>query len=196
MSTQLLNWFWTPTPRNMCFGSAVSDMSHSLLDFGFFLFSSTKRWSMLIFLTMKCFPNLYDAILRDSAFQQSIGWVALSSLVRVFVPHRWHLHLSPLYDVLDYTNHTFSKSSWYPLSTNPLITYPSPTQTRQTDHSNVDNSDLRRYFYVNLYGQIASRIIQNLQHFLNTVWSPPLPPPFWKMFKKTDDCVREGSPCC
>ena len=30
----------------------------------------------------------------------------------VVVPHRWHLHLSPLYDVLDHTNHTFSESSW------------------------------------------------------------------------------------
>ena len=36
-------------------------------------------------------------------------WVALYLLVvRSFVrPDRWHLHLSPLYDVLDHTNHTW-----------------------------------------------------------------------------------------
>ena len=38
----------------------------------------------------------------------------------------------------------------------------------------IDNSTLRRYFYVNLCGQIASRIIQNLQHnFLNMGSTPP-----------------------
>ena len=48
----------------------------------------------------------------------SKGWVALSSLVRrspsSFVRRvAWHLHLSPLYDVLDHTNHRFSESSWF-----------------------------------------------------------------------------------
>ena len=28
------------------------------------------------------------------------------------VPHRWHLHLSPLYDVLDHTNQIFSVRIW------------------------------------------------------------------------------------
>ena len=38
-----------------------------------------------------------------------IGWVAPLPL---FVPHRWHLHLSPQYDVLDHTNHIFSVRIW------------------------------------------------------------------------------------
>ena len=33
------------------------------------------------------------------------------------VPHQWHLHLSPRYDVLVHTNHTFSEGLWHPLST-------------------------------------------------------------------------------
>ena len=38
----------------------------------------------------------------------------------------------------------------------------------------IDNSTLRRSFYVNLYGQIAFRIIQNLQpEFLNMGSTPP-----------------------
>ena len=43
----------------------------------------------------------------------SIGWVALYSLVCLSVRPSawWHLHLSPLYDVLDHTNHIFSESS-------------------------------------------------------------------------------------
>ena len=36
------------------------------------------------------------------------------------------LHLYPLFDVLDHTNHTFSENSWHPLSTVPLPTHPSP----------------------------------------------------------------------
>ena len=39
----------------------------------------------------------------------SIGGVALSSVVRLsFVPHRLHLLSSPLYDVLEHTNHISS----------------------------------------------------------------------------------------
>ena len=41
-------------------------------------------------------------------------------------------------------------------------------------HSSCDNSTPRRHFYVNLYGQIASRIVQNLQqNVLNMgfIWS-------------------------
>ena len=41
-------------------------------------------------------------------------------------PAWWHLPLSPLYDVLDHTNHKFSESSWHPLS---------------TDHSIITNTD-------------------------------------------------------
>ena len=40
--------------------------------------------------------------------------------------------ISPLYDVLHYTNHIFSESWWHPLSSNPLPTHPSPTQTHYT----------------------------------------------------------------
>ena len=39
---------------------------------------------------------------------------------------------SPLYDVLHYTNHIFSESSWHPLSSNLMPTHPSPTQTKHT----------------------------------------------------------------
>ena len=47
----------------------------------------------------------------------------------------------------------------------------------------IDNSTIRRSFYANLYGQIASRIIQNLQRkFFSTGLTPPHP--FWTMFKK------------
>ena len=56
----------------------------------------------------------------------------------LFVPHRWHLHLSPLYDVLDHTNHTFSESLWLPLSTDPLTTHPSPTQTHKTHQTHQE----------------------------------------------------------
>ena len=54
--------------------------------------------------------NLYSTNLHFPNFCEtqppaSIGWVALSSVVRVFVPHRWHLLSSPLYDVSEHTNH-------------------------------------------------------------------------------------------
>ena len=42
----------------------------------------------------------------------SIGWVALSSVVRSVVPHRWHLLSFPLYDVSEHTNHMFSVRIW------------------------------------------------------------------------------------
>ena len=43
----------------------------------------------------------------------SIGWVALSSVVRCsVVTHRWHLLSSPLYDVSKHTNHIFSVRIW------------------------------------------------------------------------------------
>ena len=41
----------------------------------------------------------------------------------------------------------------------------------------IEYSTLRRYFYVNLYGQIASRITQNLQHKFLNMGSPPPPLP-------------------
>ena len=58
----------------------------------------------------------YVLIARLSVSQIK-SWVALSSLVvrpsvRPSVPHRWHLHLSPLSDVLDHTNHIFSVMIW------------------------------------------------------------------------------------
>ena len=45
----------------------------------------------------------------------AIGWVALSSVVcrrRLFVPHRWHLLSSPLYDESEHRNHIFSVRIW------------------------------------------------------------------------------------
>ena len=43
----------------------------------------------------------------------SIGWVALSSVVLLFVvPHPSHLLSSSLYDVSDHTNHIFSVRIW------------------------------------------------------------------------------------
>ena len=47
--------------------------------------------------------------------------------------------------------------------------------------------------YVNLYCQIASRIIQNLQQFFLNMGSTP-PPPFEQCKKKTDDLVPWGVP--
>ena len=43
-----------------------------------------------------------------------------------------YMAISPLYDVIHYTNHIFSESWWYPLFTEPLPTHPSPTQTHHT----------------------------------------------------------------
>ena len=57
----------------------------------------------------------YSALVANCETQPpaSIGWVALSSMfVRSFVPHRWHLLSSPLYDVSDHTNHIFSVKIW------------------------------------------------------------------------------------
>ena len=59
-------------------------------------------------------PNIAKlAKLRNSAFQQPRGWVALPSIVvrRLFVvcPAWLHLLLSPLYEVLDHTNLIFSE---------------------------------------------------------------------------------------
>ena len=40
--------------------------------------------------------------------------------------------ISALNDVLHYTNQIFSEGWWHPLSSNPLPTHPSPTQTHYT----------------------------------------------------------------
>ena len=40
--------------------------------------------------------------------------------------------ISALNDVLHYTNQIFSEGWWHPLSSNPLPTHPSPTQTHHT----------------------------------------------------------------
>ena len=48
----------------------------------------------------------------ETQLQVSISWVALYSLACLFVRSSpwWHLHLSPLYDVLDHANQVFSES--------------------------------------------------------------------------------------
>ena len=47
-------------------------------------------------------------------------------------PNPPYMTISPLYDVIHYTNHIFSESWWYPLFTDSLPTHPSPTQTHHT----------------------------------------------------------------
>ena len=48
-------------------------------------------------------------LVARSAFQEPIGW---EHYLPLSVPHRWHLLLSPLYDALDHTNHSFSVRIW------------------------------------------------------------------------------------
>ena len=73
----------------------------------------------------KCNYDVDSQIARLS-FSQIKSWVALSFLVGC------------LYYVLDHTNHTFSESLWHPLSTDPLTTHPSPTQTHQTHQTHKE----------------------------------------------------------
>ena len=50
-----------------------------------------------------------------SGFQEPIGWEPYLPLFVCrlsIVPHPWHLHLSPLYEVLDHTNQIFSVRIW------------------------------------------------------------------------------------
>ena len=58
------------------------------------------------------FPYLLQIwILRDSA--SSFHWLSSSIFSYwLFVPHRWHLLSSPLYDVFEHTNHLFSVGIW------------------------------------------------------------------------------------
>ena len=79
-------------------------------------------------------PNCETQLLTDQKLSSSI-FPCCCSFVR---PDRWHLHFSPLYDVLDHTNHTFSESLWLPLSTDPLTTHPSPTQTHKTHQTHQE----------------------------------------------------------
>ena len=59
-----------------------------------------------------CFHDMTDnSVIARSAFQEPIGWELYLPLF-VVVPHRWHLHLSPLYEVLDHTNQIFSVRIW------------------------------------------------------------------------------------
>ena len=51
--------------------------------------------------------------LRDSASSFHLAeYLYLQLLVRLFVPHRWHLLSSPLYDVSEHANHIFSVRIW------------------------------------------------------------------------------------
>ena len=54
---------------------------------------------------------------------------SLSSLVAAKNLDQLYSPIYPLYDLVDHTNHIFSESSWHPLSTDPLPTHQSPTQT-------------------------------------------------------------------
>ena len=81
--------------------------------------------------------NKSDYVIARPSVLQVTSWVALPSLV---IPHRWRLHISPLYDVLDHTNQIFSESLWHPLSTDSLTTHPSPTQTHQTHQTHPEPS--------------------------------------------------------
>ena len=65
-------------------------------------------------------------VIGKLSFSQIKSWVALSFVLCLSV--RPACVTSPQYDVLDHTNHTFSESSWYQLSTNPLSTHTSSTQ--------------------------------------------------------------------
>ena len=57
--------------------------------------------------SLRCDIRSQTAFLRNLAFQHP------KILVCLFVRPAWlQLHLSPLYDVLDHTNHTFSESYW------------------------------------------------------------------------------------
>ena len=74
-----------------------------------------KRWSQVWFCTQSAgCSGEADFVIARLSVSQIRSWVALSSLVvcRPSVPHRWHLHLSPLYDVLDHTNQIFSVRIW------------------------------------------------------------------------------------
>ena len=50
----------------------------------------------------------------------------------------WPFPYFMLYDVLHFTNHIFTDSSWHPLSLDPLTTHPSPTQTHQIHQTHPD----------------------------------------------------------
>ena len=68
-------------------------------------------WKGSVLLLFLFLPDLvvFDNIARLSLLSSSIFPCLF---VCLFVPPRWHLHLSPLYDGLDHSNHTFSESSW------------------------------------------------------------------------------------
>ena len=67
-----------------------------------------------IFATKMQYLQVFATKIAKLSGSQIRSWVALSLLVvRSFVrPDRWHLHLSPLYEVLDHTNQIFSVRIW------------------------------------------------------------------------------------
>ena len=81
----------------------------------------------------------------------------------------------PFYDVLHYTNHIFSESWWHPLTSNPLPTHPSPTQTHHTHKTHPQPT---------LYG-----------HF-STLWCSTLYKPyiFWKLMTPIIQWLSAHSP--
>ena len=103
----------------------------------------------------KRIENCETQLLTDQKLSSPIFTCCL-----VGCPDRWHIHLSPLFDVLDHTNHTFSESLWHPLYTDPLTTHPSPTQTHQThqthpepnrpDHFSTHSAVFKPYIFWNL----------------------------------------------
>ena len=78
---------WNQRAISIC--SFVTDWNHQITFFTFFSFCETQP-SSIQRLSSPIFP-------------------CFSFVVR---PASWHLHLSPLYDDLHHTNHTFYESSW------------------------------------------------------------------------------------
>ena len=81
----------------------------------------------------------------------------------LFVPHRWYI--SPLFftTVLDHTDHTFSESSWHPLTFWPSDHSPTQTHTQ---------SDLPNPPRTQTWPFMAFYIIHTNQIFSETSWHP------------------------
>ena len=137
---------------------------------------------------MQWYCKKYWALLESSILRPSLLFVFMISPVTYFVcrcgwmhycetaeklylplfvcpsiPHRWHLHLSEFYDILDHTDHTFSESSWHPLSFWPLTHHP----LRPTGRSDLPNPPRTQ-----TWPFMAFYIIHTNQIFSETSWHP------------------------